>query len=161
MALDASTGQFRATLTANPTANRVITFPDATDTVAVLNATQSLAGKTLVAPILLGALSSAPFAANQDITANGQTITLPNATTEAIIKQINPTAARTGTILTAGTVNGQILVLLNIAAAANTNTFAVEATSNVANGVTCVMRGREAAVFFWSSGQARWFPVFV
>lgn len=159
--IDVSIGSFRLRITGTPTANRTHTVPDvADDTFAMLAAAQTLTGKTAQAIVLSGDVSTTAFGANQTLTGNGQTITLPNGTTESYVKQVTPGAARTGTILTAGTKAGQLLVLINIDASANTITFAAEATSNVANGVSCVIRGREAAVFWWSVGQARWFPVF-
>lgn len=33
------------------------------------------------------------------------------------------------------------------------------ATSHVANGVTCVLRGLEAAEFVWDSGASLWFAL--
>jgi hypothetical protein len=55
-----------------------------------------------------------------------------------------------------GTIDGQIIIVENSAAAANTITMAAAATSNVANGVTTVITGLQLAVFVWNATTARW-----
>lgn len=100
---------------------------------------------------------SSPVSGAQVLTGNGQTITLP---TTGIMKDVSTAAARTGTILAAGTVDGQVLVIIHSGNAANTITFDVRATSNVLNGVTCVLRGLETSIFVWVTTYAAWVPLF-
>src|SRR5690349_14836875 len=74
------------------------------------------------------------FAGGQSATApaivDGNTIT----TADVVEARIAPAAARTGIIMQAGTFPGQVCVVVNEAAAANTATMAAAGTSNVANG---------------------------
>lgn len=157
--IDVSQGQFRMRIAGTPSANRTHTLPNvADDTIALLAAAQAFSNKTVNGPILGSPISTGAFGANQAIASLG-TITLPAAGDSDCI-QLNPAAAATGVIMTPGTLAGQMICLLNIAVAANTVTFAASGTSNVANGVTCVIRGREMCILRWSVGQAQWFPVF-
>jgi hypothetical protein len=71
----------------------------------------------------------------------------------------NPAAARTGIILEAGVTLGQRFTLINLAAGANTLTMAAAGTSNVADGVACVVAGLTAAHFVWDTTSARWYRV--
>jgi len=103
-----------------------------------------------------GAIVTSTPAAAQDISGNGQTITLPTA---GITKEITAGAARTGTIITAGTVDGQLLILFNSSAAANSVTMAAAGTSNVADGTSCVIPGLRGVMFAWDSGASRWFQL--
>jgi hypothetical protein len=92
-----------------------------------------------------------PVAAAQNITANGQTITLPVSNS----KLLTNNGAYTGIILTAGTVDGQQLTLINNTA--NSVTFAASGTSNVADGVSAVIAANRAMYFEWSATAALWF----
>lgn len=89
--------------------------------------------------------------ADQSLSADSQTITLPTG----INKVCTTTAARTGIILTAGTVDGQIINLIN--ASANTITFAAAGTSNVADGATTAIAANRAVTLIWDSGSSRWY----
>ncbi len=80
------------------------------------------------------------------------------ATTSDVVVS-NPAAAITGVILAAGTVDKQLVTIINIAAAVNTITFAAAGTSNVADGVSSVIAGLNARTFIWSATAARWYPV--
>lgn len=92
--------------------------------------------------------------------ASSATITGGTIATSTGIAISNPAGAITGVILSPGTVDGQVFVLINKAVAANTITMAAVATSNVANGVTTVVVGLQCAVFVWSALDAAWFSVF-
>ena len=72
------------------------------------------------------------------------------------LARCNPAGAITGVIVQPGTIDGQVLLIENSAAAANTITMAAAATSNVANGVTTVITGLQLAVLVWNASTARW-----
>jgi len=86
------------------------------------------------------------------------------ATGETIVTEgvsaarVAPAGAVTGVILAAGTTGGQMCQIVNQSAAGNTVTFAVAATSNVANGVTSVIAGLNARSFVWNSSTSLWYP---
>jgi hypothetical protein len=103
----------------------------------------------------LGAVVTSTPATAQALSGNDGTITLPTA---GFTKEITNDGNQTGVIIAAGSVDGQLLVLFN-STATNTVTMATAATSNVANGTSCVIRGLEAAMFIWDSGAARWFAI--
>ena len=114
------------------------------------------AALTVVGSSILGPVSS-PMTAAQDISGNGQTITLP---TTGINKAISSGAARTGTILAAGTVAGQLVVIHNTnASGGDAITFdATPATSRVAQGTHAISAGT-ARLYTWDATAALWFPV--
>ena len=89
-----------------------------------------------------------------DAIATGGTIT----TAGVSAARVAPTGAVTGVILAVGTTGGQMCQVVNQSAAGNTVTFAVAATSNVANGVTSVIAGLNARSFVWNSVTALWYP---
>lgn len=93
--------------------------------------------------------------------ASSATITGGTITTAGVVVAIsNPAGAITGVIMAPGTVDGQIVVVINAAAAANTITMAAAATSNVANGVATVLTGLRAHVFVWSAATSLWYSLF-
>ena len=81
---------FETTLTVvDPTADRTITFPDATGTVTLLTATQTLTNKTLTSPIITSAtLGSALAAGGYKITG------LANATQATDTDAVNVLSAQ-------------------------------------------------------------------
>jgi hypothetical protein len=85
---------------------------------------------------------------------NGSTIT----TNGVGLSRVNPGAAVTGIILQAGTVPGQLVVVENIATAANSVTFAAS-SSNVADGSGDSIAGGTAGLFIWSSNEALWYRI--
>lgn len=89
-----------------------------------------------------------------DAVATGGTIT----TAGVSAARVAPTGAVTGVILAVGTTGGQMCQVVNQSAAGNTVTFAVAATSNVANGVTSVIAGLNARSFVWNSATSLWYP---
>ncbi len=70
--------------------------------------------------------------------------------------RVTATAARAGIIIAPGTRPGQILVVHHEGVAANTLTMDVVATSNVSNGVLCVITGPAMKIFVWDAVTAYW-----
>jgi hypothetical protein len=73
--------------------------------------------------------------------------------------RVTTAGAVTGVIMQPGTRAGQICTVLHEGAAANTITMAAVATSNVSNGVLCVITGPAQKVFVWDplSATPAWF----
>lgn len=71
--------------------------------------------------------------------------------------RINPGAAVTGIIIQSGIFDGQELVVVNIAAAANTATMAAAATSHVADGTGDAIVGLAARAYVWSAQDSLWY----
>lgn len=101
------------------------------------------------AVLIANNLASTP-PANQTLT-NDATITLPTG----CVKVVDNGGAVTGIILTAGVVDGQILHIVNAAAA--TVTFAASGTSNVADGTSAVIAANRAISLIWDSGTSLWY----
>lgn len=114
----------------------------------VIDADDAPTGLALTGGLAGGQSSSAPAITD------GSTIT----TADVLEARIAPAAARTGIIMQAGTFPGQVCLVVNEAAAANSATMATAATSNVSNGTSCVIAGLTAKGFIWDSSAARWFP---
>lgn len=70
---------------------------------------------------------------------------------------VSPGAAVTGVILGAGAAEGQVVTVINRAAAANTITFAASGTSNVADGVSDVIAGLTSRQFVWDTNSNLWY----
>jgi len=103
---------------------------------------------------IVGNLGIEIESAAADAVATGGTIV-----TEGVsAARVAPTGAVTGVILAVGTTGGQMCQVVNQSAAGNTVTFAVAATSNVANGVTSVIAGLKARSFVWNSSTSLWYP---
>lgn len=68
-------------------------------------------------------------------------------------------AAVTGVIMQPGTVADQRCLVVCEQAAANTITFAVAGTSNVAGGTTVSLAGLAAHQFAWDAGTSLWYQV--
>lgn len=99
---------------------------------------------------LLGAVLQGGLTA----TTQGGTGAAVTFTTGAVINRKLPTGACTGAILAAGTVNGQIIVVSNLAQNATfTITFDVPATSNVWDDGTNpqVLKAGTAKMFYWDT----------
>lgn len=71
--------------------------------------------------------------------------------------RLAPAAAVTGIILQAGTYHGQVIVVQNTSAAADTITFAASGTSNVADGASAVITGPSQKMFVWDSVTSLWY----
>lgn len=79
-------------------------------------------------------------------------------TTNVGTARLAPASAVTGIIIEAGINAGQRVTVINQSAAINSITMAASGTSNVANGVTCVIAGLTAKSFVWNSVTALWYP---
>ena len=89
----------------DPTADRTITFPDASGTVVTTTATQTLTNKTLTSPTIAGGTFSGTFTGTQDLTsvvlAGGSPLVFEGATADAhetTLAVVDPTADRTVSI---------------------------------------------------------------
>lgn len=111
-------------------------------------------GKSFTGNLRVGGVLDSPMTAAQVLGA-ADTITLP---TTGINKALSSAAARTGLILTGGTIAGQIIILMNTNAADSLTFDATPATSNVALS-TCVIPAGAAMLFTWNATASRWFPV--
>jgi hypothetical protein len=66
------------------------------------------------------------------------------------VARLNPGSAVTACIMGSGTLPGDLIIVSNEAALANTVQFAASATSLVADGVNCVIPGLAAKLFVWN-----------
>ena len=89
----------------DPTADRTITFPDASGTVVTTTATQTLTNKTLTSPTIAGGTFSGTFTGTQDLTsvvlAGGSPLVFEGASADAhetTLAVVDPTADRTVSI---------------------------------------------------------------
>lgn len=90
----------------------------------------------------------------------GTVVTLTNGATISPVPasvRVTAAAAVTGIIIGVGTQPGQKLTVIHEGAAANTVTMAASGTSNVANGVSCVITGPSARSFIWDSVTSLWY----
>ena len=78
------------------------------------------------------------------------------ATAGLSITRTNPAAAITGVIMQSGSIDGQLVIVENIAIAANTVTFAAVGTSHVADGVSSSVAGLTSSVFIWDATAGYW-----
>lgn len=86
------------------------------------------------------------------------TATSGTITTSGVnVARVAPAAAITATVLQAGTVAGQVCVVVNEAAIANSVQFAASGTSNVADGVNAVVPGLQTRTYVWDSGTSLWY----
>ena len=97
------------------------------------------------------ALSQA--AAAQTVAGNG--VTIATAGLGTVI--VTTTAARSGAILQAGTVPGQVIKVLNQGAAANSITFAAAPGGNVADGASRPVAGLTGGTYVWDSLTSLWY----
>lgn len=104
-------------------------------------------GNAVITSLFTAQSASAPAIAN-----NG-TVT----TTNVGVARVAPAGAVTGIILQAGTGAGQMCTVINESAAANSLTMAAAATSNVADGVSCVIPGLTQKTFVWDFSTSRWY----
>lgn len=112
--------------------------------------------KLTTAAVQLGGIVDSPMTAAQVLGA-ADTITLP---TTGMNKAVSSAAARVDTVLTAGTIAGQMIVLMNAnVSGGDSITFhATPATSRVALASYVLVAGR-ATMFTWNATASLWFPV--
>ena len=112
-----------------------------------------------------GAPSAYPFVQNTDVvnavSSTAQAVATGGVITTAgvSIARVAPTGAVTGCILQAGTVNGQVVAVVNESASADSVTFAAAATSNVATGTGTSIAGATGQMFVWDSATQLWYTV--
>jgi hypothetical protein len=94
----------------------------------------------------------------QSVATSG-TINTPRANSGASVIRVTDAGAVTAVILQAGTVAGQIVIIICEQAAANTITFAAAATSNVAGGAATSLAGLAAHMFVWDAVTAFWYQI--
>jgi hypothetical protein len=95
---------------------------------------------------------------------DGDTIEVQPTTGVSGFIAVTPGAARTGIIVQAGNLDGQIMVLTNMGAAGQDIDFATDATSNVYGAsVTPALEPGKALMLIWdstsASGAGRWHPL--
>lgn len=93
--------------------------------------------------------------ASQSVAGSG---TIVHTNSAVVRVDVSGGANITGVILQAGTVDGQILTVLNVNGSF-TITFAAAGTSNVANGTSAVISAAKAYSFMWNAVAARWFSI--
>ena len=90
----------------------------------------------------------------QTLGGNDETISVSG---KGMLVRVDPGgASRSGTILEAGSVDGQIVVLLNVADGAETVTFAAAGTSNVGLGAAAVIARNASLWCVWDSVSELW-----
>ncbi|HEY4033979.1 MAG TPA: hypothetical protein VGL94_08475 [Ktedonobacteraceae bacterium] len=78
-------------------------------------------------------------------------------TTNVGVARLAPTAAVTAAVMGTGTRNGQECLVVNEAAPSFTVQMAVSGTSNVADGVSCIIPGGQQRLFVWDNALSLWF----
>lgn len=141
-AIVSGTGEYSTSLTANLA--DAWSIKDGTNDLLEFKTTTNALGVRVAA-----ALVSTP-PANQTLT-NSATITLP----VGINKVVDNGGAVTGIIMTAGLYDGQIVNVINAAAASVT--FATAGTSNVADGTSAVIAANRAVTLIYDSGTSLWY----
>lgn len=103
-----------------------------------------------------------PFGVNQDVqnavSATAAVIVSAGTITTAgvSVARVAPAGAVTGVILEEGTFDGQMVIVSNESAAADSVTFAAAATSNVAAGTGAVIAGNAKLQLMWSKALSLW-----
>ena len=124
----------------DPTADRTITIPDATDTIALLNETQSLANKTLNAPVLIApqindtSWDHQYIFAVSELTAD-RTITLPLLTGNDTFVFANHAATLTNKTLTAPAISSPSITT-GLLDANGAESILLTATTSAVNEIT-------------------------
>lgn len=124
-----------------------ITAVSLTASGTVTSASQSLTGAVTAG----GLIFRTTGATVQTVTTSG-TITI---TSNTVVQKLTTGGAVTAVVLTAGTTDGQTVVLVNTSA--NSITFAAAGTSNVADGTSGVIAANRSMVLWWESTTARWY----
>src|SRR5258708_4350620 len=70
------------------------------------------------------------------------------------VTKVNPGSAVTACVMGTGTIDGQYCVVVNEAAPSNSVQMAASGTSNVFNGVSCIIPGQSQNLFVWDQGLA-------
>jgi hypothetical protein len=107
-------------------------------------------GLTVFGNVTTGGIISLKQSASAASLASSGTIAVPGLS----ISRVTTSAAVTGVILASGTVNGQIVTVIN--ESANSITFAASGTSHVADGTSDVIAATSARSFVWNGSL--WYP---
>lgn len=91
---------------------------------------------------------------SQTLTANGQTIQ-----TDKSLIWVDDTGVYSGTILEAGTIDGQTIRVVDISTSNNISWDGTDATSNVSNGSTQTITAGEGKEFVWNNTTGRWYAL--
>jgi hypothetical protein len=139
----AGTTNTKTTITGSQTANRVITLPDATDTLVGKATTDTLTNKTLTSPIIV---SIASGSGTLVINTSG-TMTVPNATDTLVGKATTDTLTNKTIAAGSNTISG--LTNSNLSGSAGVTGANIAsntvANSNLANMATQTVKGRTTA----------------
>lgn len=95
---------FAFTLGGTPTANRTVTFPDATDTVVELTQSQTLTNKTLTAPVITSPTTTGTDSGTETLT--NKTLTSPVITNPSTTGTDSGAETLTNKTLTSPVING-------------------------------------------------------
>ncbi len=109
------------------------------------------AGTTLLWQLTAAGLLGLPQSATAVAIANAGTV----ATAGLGVSRINPAANVTGLIMAAGTIPGQLIIVVN--ESAFSAVFDVSGTSNVADGVGDIINPKGAKLYVWDSGTSLWY----
>lgn len=120
----------------------------------ILATASTWSAKQTFGAVRLGGIVDSPMTAAQVLGA-ADTITLP---TTGVNKALSSVAARTGLILTVGTIAGQLIVLENVNASDSLTFDVTPATSKVA-AATCLLPAGTAKLFTWNATTSLWYPV--
>lgn len=93
---------FTMALSGTPTANRTLTFPDVTDTVVLLGATQTLTSKTLTSPVLNTSVSGTAVLDEDNMASDSATQVATQQSIKAYVDSTRPVLG-TPTATTSGT----------------------------------------------------------
>lgn len=111
-------------------------------TIGTTNALSVTLGKTVWTPATV-----------QDVAGAGGTLTVPALT--STLRCTATGSAGTATILAVGTIDGQLLKLVNVSA--NSITFATTATSHVADGASAVLAANTSMTLVWDTTSSKWY----
>jgi hypothetical protein len=114
----------------------------------------TLGSASVTGTVKAGVVQQNQAAGTVQTLSTGNTITV--AANQSSVR-VTAGGAVTGIIIAPGTLGGQLLTVIHEGAAANTLTMAASGTSNVANGVSCVITGPSARLFVWDSITALWY----
>jgi hypothetical protein len=105
-------------------------------------------------PIISGSYTPPVVSATSPAIAGAGTVT----TAAVGVARVTPTAARTGIIMQAGTINGQSCWVVNEATTVSFSiTFDTSGTSNVADGANNVIYGNQARLFIYDTSTSLWY----
>ena len=151
IALSGGSTNFTSTITASPTANRVVTVPDADFTLTGNDLSQTLTAKTLTNPTVTNYVESVVAIGNSG---TAQTLLLTNGT----VQTVTMTGNCTFTMPTA-TAGKSFILIVNTGAGGFTGTFtSVKWPSNTAPTLTTTATRWDILTFF--ADGTNWYGTF-